>query len=576
MESIGPFRYERHIPLLPALDAGRDVKKHQVAICGGGPVGLATALGLARYGVPSVVIEADDTVCMGSRAACISRRSLQILERLGVLDAVMSKGLAWTSGRSFYRQTEVFRFDMPHDDTQKLPPMVNLQQYYIEQFLVDEIRANYADLIDIRWGSAVTGMTTAAHGVTLQVENSAGAYELDAAWLVACDGGQSFVRKRLGLPLAGAAYEGKYVIVDIELRSADPAERRAWFDPPSNPGWTMLLHKQPDDLWRIDYQVPDDTDIDSAITPEAVTPYVQRQLELIGQAHLPWKLVWTSAYRAGAMSLEKYRHGRILFAGNAAHAMPIFGVRGLNSGFDDADNLAWKLAAVVQGWGGDALLDSYSVERVHAFHVNAESARRSTEFMAPPSRGYSLMREAALSLAEKHRDIAKLVNPRQTSAIDYADSPLSSGTGLTNAPRVGQVIPDVPVSGSCGERFLSDALGQHFTVLAFGHGHDDLSVLADTESSPVSVVQVLFDDQAKGDASQPAWHCANTLIDRVGTLASRFGAVDADVWLVRPDGHLGAAWNRPSLATVRAALRKASGRAADFHQTVSEDHHVDA
>ncbi|MFS2168378.1 FAD-dependent monooxygenase, partial [Variovorax sp. Varisp62] len=157
--------------------------------------------------------------------------------------------------------------------------------------------------------------------------------------------------------------------------------------------------------------------------------FVQRHLDAIGEGHLPWKTVWTSVYRAGAMTLDSYRHGRVVFAGNAAHAMPIFGVRGLNSGFDDADNLAWKLAFVAKGLSDAALLDSYSQERIAAFHVNAENAMRSTEFMSPPSRGFDLLREAALSLSEKHRGIAQLINPRQTQAVCYVDSPLSSGEG---------------------------------------------------------------------------------------------------------------------------------------------------
>jgi 3-(3-hydroxy-phenyl)propionate hydroxylase len=572
MESIGPFRYERFVPSMPGLDAGRDAKKHQIVICGGGPVGLATALGLARYGVASVVLEADDTVCMGSRAACISRRSLQILERLGLLKAVMSKALPWASGRSFYKETEVFRFEMPTDDSQKLPPMVNLQQYYLEQFMVDEIRTNYADLIDIRWGSSATALTSTEDGVTLHVENCAGAYELDARWLIACDGGQSFVRKHLGLPLLGKAYEGKYVIVDIEIKIPEAAERRAWFDPPSNPGWTMLMHKQPDDLWRIDYQVPDDTDIDAAITPEAVTPYVQRQLELVGQAHLPWKLVWTSAYRAGAMSIEKYRHGHILFAGNAAHAMPIFGVRGLNSGLDDADNLAWKMAAVVQGWGDDALLDSYSDERVQACEINAESARRSTEFMAPPSRGYRLMREAALSLAAKSAYIARLVNPRQTSAIEYVDSPLSSGSGLPDAPRLGHLIPDVPVSGTSGDIFLSDVLGQHFTLLSFGERNDESRLRPANDPSPISVVRVLLGVQS----SQLVQHVSTTVTDTNATLARVHGVTDGTVWLVRPDGHLCAAWQMPDADAIETALQRARGIAGAPDHPLLEHSHANA
>ncbi|WP_153101992.1 FAD-dependent monooxygenase [Paraburkholderia hayleyella] len=568
IEAIGPFRYERFTSPLPALEGGHEQREcpHTVAIAGGGPVGLALALGLARQGVASVVLEADDTVCMGSRAACISRRSLQILERLGVLDVVLAKGLAWAAGRSFYQQDEVFCFRMPHDDTQKLPPMINLQQYYIEQFLVDEITRHYADKVEIRWGTKVTALTQKPDGVVLEVCQNGTSYTLEAAWLAACDGGQSFVRKALGLALSGTAYEGKYVIVDIEADLPDPVERRAWFDPPSNPGWTMLMHCQPDNLWRLDYQVPDDTDIDAALTPEAVTPYIERQLAMTGHAHRPWKLVWTSAYRAGAMSLEHYRHGRILFAGNAAHAMPIFGVRGLNSGFDDVDNLTWKLVAVIQGWGADALLDSYSSERVQAFHVNAASAKRSTEFMAPPSRGYALMREAALSLAGQHRQIAKLVNPRQTSAIQYVDSPLSYQgeprdriDPASAVPRLapGQVMPDVPVSGIRDEAFLSDTLGAYFTLMVFGDAPDHGFVFDDVLAVPLQVVQVwLHPGEPHGRAIAGA---SRFIVDTGQVLSRDYGVCRGDAWLIRPDGHLCALWYAPTVSQVEAALAQACG-----------------
>ncbi|WJF92106.1 FAD-dependent monooxygenase [Paraburkholderia bonniea] len=597
IESIGPFRYERYVSPLPALEAGHERQRHQVVIVGGGPVGLALALGLARHGVASVVLEADDTVCMGSRAACISRRSLQILERLGVLETVLAKGLAWTSGRSFYQQTEVFRFDMPHDASQKLPPMINLQQYYIEQFLVDEIRARYADLVEIRWGSTVSGLTRLPEHTTLQVSHIAGnetsCYTLDAAWVVACDGGQSFVRRQLGLTLSGTGYEGKYVIVDIEADLPDPVERRAWFDPPSNPGWTMLMHCQPDNLWRIDYQVPDDTDLEAALTPAAVTPYVERQLALTGHAHRPWKLVWSSAYRAGAMTLERYRHGRILFAGNAAHALPIFGVRGLNSGFDDADNLAWKLAGVVQGWGADSLLESYSSERVQAFHVNAASAMRSTEFMAPPSRGYALMREAALSLALQHREIAKLVNPRQTSAIEYLGSPLSNWSALQDKAAApggqrlapGQVMPDVPVTDSHGTAFLSDMLGPHFTLMCFGAqaAHLFPRVASAPGWPPLQRVPVYLAAEAQPNLNQAAQQngagAARVVTEIHPGLSATYGTRDGEVWLVRPDGHLCARWHEPTDAEISAALQHACGHAgtrALSAQTHSEAHHAHA
>ncbi|RYY69195.1 MAG: FAD-dependent oxidoreductase, partial [Comamonadaceae bacterium] len=376
--------------------------------------------------------------------------------------------LPWTGGRSFYKTDEVFRFAMPHDDTQKLPPMINLEQYYIEQYLLDEItRRNEATpgLVDIRWGTELVALEQGANGVTLDVRNAAGAYTLHGEWLAACDGGQSFVRKSLGLALEGTGYEGRYVIIDIELHSDHPTERRAWFDPPWNPGSTVLMHKQPDDIWRIDYQLRAGQSTEEALQPEAVAEFVQRHLDAIGEGHLPWHTVWTSVYRAGAMTLQSYRHGRVMFAGNAAHAMPIFGVRGLNSGFDDADNLAWKLAFVARGLSDASLLDSYSQERIAAFHINAESAMRSTEFMSPPSRGFDLLREAALSLSGRHRAIANLINPRQTEAVRYDASALSSaGDTLAAGPKSGEAMADLPLGP---EAHLSDRLqAPGFVLLA--------------------------------------------------------------------------------------------------------------
>jgi len=302
------FTAKRYEAKLPALTNGVETNRHAVAIVGGGRVGLTLALGLATYGIASVLIEADDSVCFGSRAICISRRSLEIIERLGALPEFLEKGLPWTGGRSFYRDTEVLHFEMPHDENQKLPPMVNIQQYYIEQFLLNAAEKR-ADLIDIRWQTRATAIQMQENGVTLSLSTPTGEYTLHADWLVACDGGRSQVREALGLQLHGTSYEGRYVIADLELKSDRPTERLAWFNPPSNPGSTILMHKQPDDIWRIDYQLRDDEDSEEAVKPENVIPRVKSHLEMMGETR-DWSPIWITLYRAHALSLESYRHGR--------------------------------------------------------------------------------------------------------------------------------------------------------------------------------------------------------------------------------------------------------------------------
>ncbi len=538
MDRIGPFVYRRHAAVVPPLVDGRDATRHAVAIVGGGPVGLAVALGLARHGVRSVVLEADDSVCEGSRAACISRRSLEIVERLGALDAFLAKGLPWVGGRSFHVDAEVFRFAMRHGPDDRLPPMINLQQYYCEQYLVDAIdRVNGAapGTIDLRWASTVTAFDARGDGATMTVETARQRYALDADRVVACDGGQGFVRRALGLPFEGTTYDDRYVIIDIHLPSTHPTERRAWFDPPWNSGSTVLMHRQPDDLWRIDYQLPPGESPEAALAPDRVRDFVARHLAAIGEGHLPWEVAWTSVYRAGALTLRAYRHGRVLFAGNAAHVLPIFGVRGLNSGFDDADNLAWKLASVARGTAPDALLDTYGAERVAAFHENARHAMRSTEFMSPPSRGFDLMREACLTLSHAHPAIANLVNPRQTDAIAYRSSPLSSPSDQFDiGPEPGRTLTEHAIDDPAG--FLTRTVGPDCTWLVFG------------------------DASIPSHADVPA---RTVRLDPSSDAARAYGAHARAVYLVRPDGHVAGRWHRPSRATLAAALRRAAGHVAE-------------
>jgi 3-(3-hydroxy-phenyl)propionate hydroxylase len=566
-----PYTARRFPARLPPLQFGKEARAHAVVIVGGGIVGLATALALARQRVPSVVIEADDTVCVGSRAICLSRRSLQILTRLGAGGRFLETGLAWVGGRSFYRDEEVLRFTMPHDENQRLPPMINIQQYYMEDFLL--AAAEDSGLVEVRWQSRLRGIRAAASGVRLSIETPLGTYELDTEWAVGCDGARSSVREAAGLQLRGTSYEGRYVIVDVALKSARPTERLAWFDPPSNPGSTILMHRQPDDIWRIDYQLCDEEDAQSAVLPQNVIPRVASHLRMLGERD-DWSPIWISLYRANALTLDSYRAGRLLLAGDAAHLVPIFGVRGANSAFEDADNLAWKLALVIRGTADESLLDSYSSERVQAARENLRQGMKSTEFMSPPSFGFELMRTAALGLAARHPFVRPLINPRQTQPTHYAESPLSlsDAAAWSAGPEPGAVAPECPVT-FCGPQlarlgYFTELLQPAFTAVCFTEDGQLPETLADLErpsaeaGGPLRAVAVATHQPRKGACGEFCW-------DHTGQLAALYGAAPGTVYLFRPDGHVLARRREPAARTLRLALQRTLGASAPARKAAS-------
>ena len=509
--------------------------KTQVLIVGGGPVGLVLAALLAKRGIDVCVVEADESYCSGSRATCVSRRSLEIMGWAGAEAAMMDKSLPWSDGRSFYRDQQVLHFQMPADPTQRFAPMVNIQQYYVEEFahkaLLETLSQATSDKDPsnadsaVLWNTRLVSLVQSDAGATAKVVAADGAKQtIQADWVVACDGGKSTVREQLGLRLEGMQYDGRYVIVDIHQKTKRPTERLAWFDPPSNPGSTILMHRQPDDVWRIDYQLQDGEDPDEAIKPENVLPRVQSHLSMIGENE-PWEPIWISIYNAKCLTLPSYRKGRVFFAGDAAHLVPIFGVRGLNSGFDDAGNLAWKLALVVQGKAEDKLLDSYSVERVHATHENLRYGAKSTEFMSPPHHGFSLMRQAALRLSTVDSSLSSLINPRQSLPIDYVGSPLNL-TEQSGMPAPEAMLDKTSESSAT---YLSQYFGDKFTLLQL----EDLDAGA-IKLHPLVRVLAL----KKLEAQQ---------------VYERYADKGACV-LIRPDGYVCASWKTASEVNLDKAL----------------------
>nr|MCU0927520.1 FAD-dependent monooxygenase [Hydrogenophaga sp.] len=317
-----------------------------VVITGAGPIGLVTALALAQHGVKSVVLASERQVSEGSRAIAFTRRSMEILQQVGVADRITANGLPWNCGNSFYRGQRVYRMENPHDPDDRFSPLINIQQQYIEQYLVEACAAQ--PLVELRWGNHLLSFEQGSAGATLQVDTEEGPYTLQADWLVAADGARSTVRSLMGLKLEGASYEGKFVIADIRV------------DPDWNPGNTILMHREPHGLWRLDYQLPPGETPEEALRPESLKTRIDAQLAMIGHAGVPWALDWCSVYSARALTLPDYVHERVCFVGDAAHLLPIFGVRGANTGFQDAQALAWRLALVARGVAPAALLQSYS------------------------------------------------------------------------------------------------------------------------------------------------------------------------------------------------------------------------
>ncbi|MDP2804198.1 MAG: FAD-dependent monooxygenase [Phreatobacter sp.] len=544
-----------HFAAGPVPESAGDRPVHPVVIVGAGPIGMTAALTLARYGVHSLVLDAKPTFNDGSRATCIARQSFHIFERVGAVDAFLAKALGWTTGRSSYRGREIYRLSMPDSDDEKFRPMYNLQQQYTEQFLYDACIAS--GCVAFRWQSEVTATDNRADGVTLTVTSPHGSYPLAATWVLAADGARSAMRGQLGLRLKGDNYEGRYVIADVKMAFDHPTERRAFFDPASNPGGTVLMHRQPDEIWRIDYQLRDGESPDEAVREATIRARVGAIIADIGHDG-PWELEWWSIYTANTLALDDYRHGRVVFIGDSAHIVPIFGVRGLNNGLADAHNIGWKLAYVLSGHADVRLLDSYSPERRGATLDVFANATKSTRFMTPPTSGHRLVREAVLSLALSEDFAKAFANPRQMQPYTYGESPLTPFAGRDADFACG------PVSGAAlsnirlGDRFLSDLVGAGFTALIFADGAvpPETAALVAAMASREPRFRTLIVGGTLDHAS------ARSLADPGGRLTSAYDALPGTLYLIRPDLHVAGRWRRAVPAEILATLDAGQGRSS--------------
>jgi 3-(3-hydroxy-phenyl)propionate hydroxylase len=501
--------------------------RHPVVIVGAGLVGLTLAVDLALRGVASVVIDDDDTVSLGSRAICWAKRTLEIFDRLGLGQRLVDKGVTWNLGKVFHRERTLYDFNLLPEAGQSRPAFVNLQQYYVEEWLV--ARAAELPLIDLRWKHRLVGLAQDAGGVTAAVETADGRYELSADWLVACDGARSTTRALLGLAFEGREFRDRFLIADLLMEADYPAERWFWFDPPFHPGQSVLLHKQADRVWRIDFQLGPDADPEREKDPARVTA---RLAAMLGPERR-FSLEWVSVYSFKCRRLRRFRQGRVLFAGDAAHQVSPFGARGGNSGVQDAENLAWKLAALLRGAAPEALLGSYEAERIPAADENILHSTRATDFITPKSPASRAYRDAVLELAAEAPFARALINSgRLSRAASYATTPLSTpdATAFAGGLPPGAPALDAPVTTAEGADWLLRRLGPDFTLLS-------------------------FDPAASAPPGVALLRVGVEVMDSEGLLAQRYGA--GSTYLLRPDRHVAARWPRFDAAAVAAALHRA-------------------
>lgn len=508
--------------------------RHPVVIVGGGPVGLALALDLGKKGTPALVLDDHEGAGLGSKAICFAKRTLDIAHRLGAGVPMVDKGVVWNVGRVFHGDSQLFAFNLLPEDGHRNPAFINLQQPYFESYLVDAIRAAQADgaPIEIRGRNAVSGIQVNDKFATVDVETPDRPYQIEADYLIACDGARSPIRNMMGLDFDGRVFEDNFLIADVRMTADFPTERWFWFDPPfKDSGQSALLHKQPDDIWRIDFQLGWDIDRNKEMQEGRIRARVDAMLSSQTGKVPDYELVWTSIYTFQCRRMKQFRHGPVFFAGDSAHQVSPFGARGANSGVQDADNLAWKLNAVLKGLAGEALLDSYHDERAFGADENILNSSRATDFMTPKNNVSRLFRDAVLGLARQHAFARPLVNSGRLSVpCVYDNFPLMGPDALggPTVTRPGAACPDAPMN----DGFLLDALGGDFAILALGG--------KTPEHETLRIVHIAEPDD--------------------GLRARYMGDASFAVYLIRPDQHIVARWPSYDKEAIDASLVNALAR----------------
>ena len=552
------YTYPRYPYATPQERFGAAGHRHPVVVVGAGPVGLAAAIDLAQSGLPVVLLDDDNTVSVGSRGLCYAKRTLEILDRLGVGDACVDKGVSWNVGRTFFRDEEVYNFNLRPQDDHKRPGMINLQQYYLEEFAIK--RARELPNLDLRFQSKVVAVNQDAQGATLQVETPEGSYSLEAEWLVVADGARSSIRRMLDLEIEGTIFMDRFLIADVVMKADFPTERWFWFDPPFHRGQSVLLHREADNVYRIDFQLGWQADPEEEKKPENVIPRIKAML---GDDR-EFELEWVSVYTFQCRRMARFNHGRLLFAGDAAHQMSPFGARGANSGIQDTDNLCWKLKLVIDGKAPSSLLDSFSDERVIAADENILNSTRSTDFISPKSTMSLIFRNAALTLAREHAFARTLVNSGRLSVPSVLTQ---SGLNTPDTSEfAGDMVPgasmdDAPMRETETEAdfWLLERVGNHFMALLSVGDPSQLDTATVRASRALADAPIPIEVVLVSRYAGVAPGGLRVFVDCKNRFAERFDAQPGTTYLIRPDQHVAARWRAFDASALKSALARATG-----------------
>jgi 3-(3-hydroxy-phenyl)propionate hydroxylase len=547
-------------PYVRAGDLDRESTHYPVVIIGAGPCGLSAALDFAMQGIPTVVLDDNNTVSVGSRAICFSKRTLEMVDRYGAAYRMVNNGVTWKHGKVFFREELIYDFNLQPEEDHKLPAFINLQQYYFEEYLVD--RCNEIDAIDLRWLHKVENVSTDDNGASISVDTQDGNYQLSCDYLLIADGANSPIRTQLGLESKGQVFEDRFLIADVVMQADFPTERWFWFDPPFHPNQSALLHKQADNVWRIDLQLGWDADPEEEKKEENIRPRIEAMLG----PDTPFELEWASVYTFQCRKMDDYIHHRAFFIGDAAHQVSPFGARGANGGIQSVENLVWKIVRHMRGDAPYALIETYNDERQHGAAENILNSTRATDFITPKNAISRVFRDETLRLAKEHRFARALVNSGRLSLpCSYDDSALNSADedNFMSEQKAGTVCKDAPIKFNGQEGWLLNQLGNRFVCMVnidvpASEALTLASALETVKATHKDLELLLVSERETLPHAIAKLNC-QLIHDSTGLVRERYDMLPQSCYLIRPDQVVAARYRECGPSHIKHALRRALG-----------------